>query len=100
MVIPHDSPSNTFLCAWDVTLFLDIHNNSVRGESTTIEATNLTHGDPISSAARRFLHLRVHQADHDATICSSFLTKGMLPKSVTSTHIASLLCLHAANIGL
>ena len=56
-VIPHGAPSNTFLYARAITLFLDTQKNSVRDESTTMEATDLAHGDPVSAAARRFLHL-------------------------------------------
>ena len=63
-----------------------------------MEATDLAHGDPVSAADWRFLHLFSHQADSDTTICTYFLTKGALPKSVTSTHIFSLLQLHAAKI--
>ena len=48
--IPHDSSSKTFLCAGAITLSLDIQKNSLRYESTTMEATNLGHGDPISAA--------------------------------------------------
>ena len=98
-VIPHNAPSNTFLCAWSVTLFLDKKKNSVRGDSTTMEATNLAHGDPVSAAARRFFLLCSHHSYIDTTICSYFLTKGALPKSVTVSHIVSLICLHATRIG-
>ena len=78
-VIPHDAPSETILCARDVTLFLDMQKNSIWGESTTMEATDITHGVPASAAARRFLYLCSHQADPDITICSYFLTKGTFP---------------------
>ena len=85
--IPHDSSSNTFLCDGDITLFLDIQKNSVRGESTTMEAINLAHGDTISAVDLRFLHLFSHHAKPDTTICFYFPTKGALYKRVTRTHI-------------
>ena len=64
-----------------------------------MEATNLAQGDPVSAAARRFLHLFLHQSDPETTICYYLLTNGALPKRVTSTHIISLLYLHADKIG-
>ena len=67
--IPHNAPSKTFLCAWVITLFLDTQNNSVWGESTAMEATNLTHGGPISAADQHILHLCSHHAKPDTTIC-------------------------------
>ena len=90
--IAHDAPSKTFLCARSVTLFLDTQNNSVRGKSTTLEATDLDHVDPVSAAAQRFLHLLSHHSYPDTIVYSYFLIKGTLPKSVTSTHVVSLLC--------
>ena len=56
-VIPHDAPTKVFLQAQTVTLFLDTQKNSVRGKYTTMEATNLKHGNTVSAAAWRFLHL-------------------------------------------
>ena len=69
------------------------------GESTTMEYTNLAHSDLVSIASQRFLLLHSHHNDPDTTICSYFLTKSALPKSVTSTHIVSLFCLNAEKIG-
>ena len=97
--ILHDAPSKTFICAQAVTLFLYTQNNTVQGESTTMEATDLSHSDLVSAAAWRFLHLCSHQADPDTTIYFYFLTKNVLPKIFTSTHIVSLPFLHAAKIG-
>ena len=54
-----------------------------------METTNLAYGDPVSTAAWSLLHLCPHQADPDTAICSYFLTKGALPKSVASVHIIS-----------
>ena len=73
-VIPHDAPTKVFLQAQTVTLFLDTQKNSVWGESTTMETTDLNHGNPVSAAARRFLHLRSYQADPDTNIYSYFFT--------------------------
>ena len=98
-VVPHDNPYKTFFHAWDVTLFLDMQKNCVWGESTTMVATDLAQGDPVSDAAWRFLHLCSHQANPDTTICYYFITKGGLPKRITSTHIVLILRLHAAKIG-
>ena len=98
-VISHNDPPKTVLCAWAVNLFLDMHNNSVQDKSTTTEATNLNHSDPISAADWRFLHLCSHHAEPDTTMCSYFLTKCVFTKSATITHIVSLPLLHAKNIG-
>ena len=67
-VVPHNSSSKTSLCVRAVTLFLDIQNNSVQGDSTTMEDTNLAHGDPISTVARRFPHLCSHHSKPGTTI--------------------------------
>ena len=64
-----------------------------------MEATKFYHGNPIYTVDWRLLHINSHQADPDTSICSYFLTKGLLPKSITSTHIIYLFCLHATNIG-
>ena len=64
-----------------------------------MEAANLTRIDPVSNAAWSYLHLRSHQKDPDTTIYSYFLTKNVLPKIFTSTHIVLLPFLHAAKIG-
>ena len=57
-VIPHNNPTKVFLQSRAVTLFLYTQKNSVRGESTTMEATDLGHGNPVSATAWRLLHLR------------------------------------------
>ena len=64
-----------------------------------METTDLEHGNPVSSVARRFLHIRQHNAEPDTTIFSYFPTTGVFPKSVTSTNIVSLLWLHADKLG-
>ena len=48
-VIPHDALGKVFIQARAVTLFLDTQKNSVRGEFTTIEATDLKNRDPVSA---------------------------------------------------
>ena len=69
-IIPKDDPDKIFLAADAVTLFLDTQKNSVRGESVTMEATRLQHGDPVVAAARRFIHLRNYNAPPDTPIYS------------------------------
>ena len=64
-----------------------------------MEATDLEHGDPVSSTARHFLRLRQHNADPDTTICSYYPATGVFPEKVTSTNIVSLLCLHSLKLG-
>ena len=49
-VIPHNAPTKVFLQSRVVTLFLDTQKNIVRGKSTTMEATDLKHRNPISAA--------------------------------------------------
>ena len=50
-VVSQDVPDKHFFCARDFTLSLNTHKNFVQGESTTMEATNLEHGNPVSSDA-------------------------------------------------
>ena len=64
-----------------------------------MEATDLAHGDLVSATAWNFSHLCSHHAYPETTIFSYFPTKGAIPKSVTRTHIASLLRPHAVKIG-
>ena len=90
-VIPHDAPTKVIIQARAVTLFLDTQKNSVRGDSTTMEVTDLKQGNPVSAAAQRFLHLRQHNPYLDTTVYSYFTATGAFPKSVTSTNIVSLL---------
>ena len=99
-VIPYNPPSNVFLQARAVNLFLDTQKNSAGGDSTTMEATNLKYGNPFLASASRFLHLHQHYADPDTPICSYFPATGASPKSVISTKIISLLRLHASTLGL
>ena len=68
--IPHDAPAKVFLQARVVTLFLDTRKNSIQSKSTTMEATDLEQGNPVSAAAAAwsFLHLRQHNAEPDTTI--------------------------------
>ena len=65
-----------------------------------MDVTDLKHGDPIPTASRSFLHFRQHNTNPKTTICSYFPITGTCPKSVTSTNIISLLCLHDAMFGL
>ena len=49
-IIPHNAPSNKFLCARSVTLLLDTQKNNILGESTTMKATGLSHSGAVSAA--------------------------------------------------
>ena len=98
-VIPFDAPDARFLAALAVTLFLDTQKNSVRGESSTMEATGLPHGDPVVAAAQRFLHLRHHQAPLDTPICTYYATSVTAASSVTGREITSTLRHCAAKMG-
>ena len=55
--IPYNSPAKVFLQSQAVNLFLYMQKNIVKGESATMEATNLKHINLVSAAALRFLHL-------------------------------------------
>ena len=56
--INFNAPASCFLNTLVVTLFLDRHKSSVRGESIYMELTCLLFGCPVVARARRFLHLR------------------------------------------
>ena len=64
-----------------------------------MEVTGLENGNPVSSAAHIFLHLRKHNADPGTPIFSYFTTVGTASKSVISTNIVFLLFFHAAKVG-
>ena len=49
--VPQYAPDKNILHARYVTLFLDTQNNCVQGESTTMEDTNLEHGNHVSASA-------------------------------------------------
>ena len=98
-VIPQDAPDHVFLAATAVTFFLDTQKNCVRGESSTMEASGLLHGCPVVAAARRFIHLRSHNADPDLPICSYHTSPKSAPTSISSRHITATLRLEATKIG-
>ena len=52
-----------------------------------MEATRLPHGDPVTAAARRYLHLRLHNAPPDTPICTYYAAPGAAPKSVIGSDI-------------
>ena len=56
-IILKNSPAKLFLCNRDITLVLDTHKTCVQGYATTMESTDLDHSNPLSAAARHFLHL-------------------------------------------
>ena len=74
--IPFDTPNSCFLQALVVTLFLDTQNNSVRGESISMENTCLPSGCPVMACTRRFLQLRDHDAYLNTPVCVFFKRKG------------------------
>jgi hypothetical protein len=95
-ILPLSAPSSRFLRAHSITLFLDTQKNSVRGESVTMEANDLPHGNPVAAAARRFLHLRAHHASPTTPICtyysaSSGTSPPPPPTCVTSRRITATL---------
>ena len=57
-IIPQNAPANLFLRTNVINLFLDNQEYCVLGESTTMEATNLDHNNPLSTTACRFPHLQ------------------------------------------
>ena len=88
-----------FLEATAVTLYLDTQKNCVRGESCTMEATGLPHGDPVIAAARLYLHLRLHNAPTNTPICTYYVAPGAAQKSVTGSDIVLHLRATARKIG-
>ena len=98
-VIPYGSPNKVFILDQEVTLFLDTQNNSNRGESSTIEATNLEHIKPVSDTAFIFIDLCQHYTNPDNPICSYFPTTGAATQTVIITNSFSLIHFHASNIG-
>ena len=98
-VIRQEAPDHVFLATCAVTFFLDTQKNCVRGESTTMEATGLMHGCPVTAAARRFIHLRSHGADLSAPICSFRTASKSSPSSISSRNITTTLRLETNKIG-
>ena len=64
-----------------------------------MEATRLANGFPVTSAVRRFIHLRSNDADPDAPRCTFFDTPRAAPSSISSRHITATLRLEANKIG-
>ena len=52
-----------------------------------MKATGLPHGDPVTAAAWRYLHLRLHNAPPDTPMCTYYMAPGAAPKSVTGSDI-------------
>ena len=63
-VILPDADADVLLAALEITMLLDNQNNCVHGESSTMEATGLLHGDPVPACDRRYLHIRNNNAPH------------------------------------
>ena len=98
-VIPANASDKTFLEAWATTLFLDTQKNGVRGESTSMEATGLRHGDAVRASACRFIHLRDNGAAPNTPICTYYPSHGSTPSSIPSRHITSTLRIAAKKLG-
>ena len=98
-VIPYSSPNKVFILDQEVILFLDTQKNSFRGETYTMEATDLEHIKPVLATSRIFLHLCQHNTDPENPICSYFPTTGAATQTVTITNIFSIIHFHASNIG-
>ena len=97
--IPFDAPDSCFLQALVVTLFLDTQKNSVTGESISMENTCLPSVCPVTACARRFIHLRGHDADLNMPMCVYFERKGAVGKSVTTHYLVALLRHWTSKIG-
>ena len=97
--IPFNNSVFRFLNELLVTLFLDTQKKSFRGESISMENTCLLLVCPVAACARRLLHLRNNDNYLDMPICIFFGRKGVVGKSITSTHLVYLLRIWAGNIG-
>ena len=97
--IPFDAPNSWFLQSLVVTLILDTQNDSVRGESISMENTCFPSGCPAMACARHFLHLCGHDADLNTPMWVYFEHKGAEGKSNTTSHLVALLRLWASKIG-
>ena len=84
--------------ATEVTLYLDIQKNSIRGESITMEEAGITFGCTVGAAAERLLHLRLHYVELDTPICNYFSSGGSEVSSVTSLHVVASLFLWMGHI--
>ena len=96
---PFDAPESRLLQALVVNLFLDTQKNYFRDESISMENTYLPSGCPVTACARRFLHLRGHDADLNMPMCVYFERKGAEWKYVTASHLVALLRLWTSKIG-
>ena len=63
-----------------------------------MEATGMPYGDPVTAAARRYLHLRLHDAPPDTPICTYYVAPGAAQKLVTGSNIVFHLRATACNI--
>ena len=98
-VIPADDCDNTFLEAWATTLFLYTHKNGVHRESTSMEATDLQHGDAICASAYRFIHLRSNDTAPDTPIYTYYPSHDSIPSSISSRHITTTLRITTQKLG-
>ena len=99
VAIQQEVPDKHFLYTCAVTLFLNTQKNFVRGESTTMDATDLKHRNSVSVAARRFLHLQKNSADPESLKCNYYPDYSSTSRFVTRSQVIKLLRLHTAKIG-
>ena len=64
-----------------------------------MEATGLPHWDPVTAAARRYLHLRLHDDPPDTPICAYYVAPGAAQKLVMGSNIVFHLGATARKIG-
>ena len=96
-VIPKDALYKHFILARAVIIFLDNHNNCARGDSTTMEATDLENGNSVSAAAHCFLYLQKMALNPTPRYVLNNLT--LLPPHAASSQVVKILRLHNAKIG-
>ena len=69
-ILPFDAPNLRIRRATMVILYLNTQKESFRGESITMEATVISFGCAVGTAAERFLYLLLHCVDLDNPICA------------------------------
>ena len=98
-ILTFDAPALRIRRSMAVTLYLDTQKKSVRGEFITMEATGITVGYAVGTAAERFLHLRLYCVDLDTPICIYFSLIRSEGSSVTIRNVVAILRLWAGHIG-
>ena len=86
-ILTFDAPVPRIRWATAVNLYLDTQKNSIRGDSITMEATEIIFGCAVGAAAEPFLHLRLHCVDLDTPICNYLSSGSSEGYSVTSRNV-------------